>query len=294
MLPLIDRAGQDWVEQMTEEGVDEALSQMRKDMATPGNFSAFLLRKASAATRRAYLTGVRAALRAKQCPVRWQTLKISLAEKAKKDKRLLKARRDIMPVTQGMALAMRVMRPALFKEIEEAKADAQSGFTRKATITRQTLSVKAAVEAAMVEGEQVIVSWWDYAGYFMSIPRDVQQEAEKRYGMSVEMSDCVRALHDALRGYFDTQYGSTSTMAMRNGTIQGSPLAPGLSTTPLTLVDSAVRLLAPGNEHSARGGDSMRGGMHWVADDDSWVCTGPDAREMAQLTWDTMWMRHRV
>ena len=128
----------------------------------------------------------------------------------------------------------------------------------------------------------------DWGVFFMSCIRDVTQRCEAWCGVRPEVSQAIRALHDASVGRYETAHGLSSTFRCLHGCPQGCSQSPTRSRMVLRLVQEAVTRLCKGFKFAASRG---RIPQIWFCDDAVFM-----AEDLAgvQLALDTGWMVARI
>ena len=138
-----------------------------------------------------------------------------LLMKLGEDPREFGRRRDVWLMPHSLKVAARMM---MFEYEERACGRtvpaSQSGFTKQANASAQTLVMRLHRERCRERKQGVAVLFCDLGTYFMSICKEVMTVAEEWAGVRPELTDVLLAMQEGLHGRVETAYGMTEPHAM--------------------------------------------------------------------------------
>jgi len=251
-------------------------------------WSAYLLRRATEATQRAYYEDMKVVIRERTFPEEWLERIAMLQMKQGEHPANLGRRRDLWIEAHGCKLMMRMLGGEYERACGEAVPGSQGGFTAGIAAPGRTLVLRAQKEQCEAERTGCYRLYVDLGVFFMSCVRQVQERVERWCGVRPEVTDVVMALHGSSRGRYETAYGVTSIFELLEGNPQGCTQSPARSKLQISLIQGAVRKLCKGLK--CRGAE-RRAVQIWWADDGAF-CT--DDLATLQQTLDVIWVVTRI
>jgi ribonuclease HI len=265
---------------MSWDSFERALSKAADEKAVGSDgWNASLLKRASKRVRTRYWKALKVMADEGRYPEEWKQWIAMLAMKGGEHPARLGRRRDLWLVPHGQKILMRMVNPEYDRVAGEQVPGSQAGFERYRGTTEQTAALRCIRGMAMANGAPLCLMYIDWAGFFMSIIREVQLELEKHTGVHPSVTNVVRALQEDVTGRYETAHGLTDGFEIKQGNGQGCVNGGARSKIPLILVQRILSKidqgyeLTPGPESA-----SVRVAQLWFADDGALL-----ARDMAGL-----------
>ena len=200
----------------------------------------------AAETEGAHRDGLEAVRRS--VPEAWTTWLVILLAKPGKAPDRFSNMRDIYLQPHGLKLFMNGLKPMYDMCAEGVVPLANAGFREDREAPEQTLTMAILQEQAEDEGKPWYRGFIDFAGFFQSVVRRVQEMVEMRAGVAPQVVEVVIALHDSLQVAVDTGERISPAVPSLTGNGQGDTDGPVRSMLMLAAMMEAVERLCVGAE----------------------------------------------
>ena len=248
------------------------------------------MRMAPETVQRAYWEALCDMIQTCTFPTQWKEWIAMLAMKPGEDPAQLGRRRDLWITCGGQKIVMLMLQGEYKRVADAVVPSSQAGYGRDRNASEQTLVVRLAQEQAARRRTPIYIGFQDWNCYFMSVVRSTQWEVERRLGVDVAVTRVVRALHDEVRGRYETHHGLTNGFGINTGLGQGCVNAAERSKLPLVLIQRTIVRLVKGFKFD---GYDEQGGVPecWFCDDAAFMTDSP---HMLQLAYETSWLIGKV
>ena len=235
-------------------------------------------------------------IRCRDFPHEWNSWIALLALKPDEDPKKLGRRRDLWLQCHNAKITERL----LMAEYDHASWNrgpaSQAGFEKERNAPEQTMALRLKTEEAMTERKMLCRGYVDLGTFFMSCCHEVQTMVETWSGVPHDTRGVMAALREgveaqgmpSLTGQYETAYGLTDPVEIRQGLGQGSLLSPVRAKLMLSVIQYALKKLCPGSQMTM---DGRRLVSLWYADDGCVVC---DDLPSLQLAMECIWLTTKM
>ena len=227
---------------------EHALSKCDRDKGVGcDGFNAYVLRRLSKRIREMYHSELVKMMHSCEFPAAYKVWIAMLAMKgADEEPNDLARRRDLWVVPHGQKIIMRMLNPEYERAAMNSVSLTQAGYAIDRMPPEQVLTLRIAIEQAMIDSTTLCIGFIDLANFFMSCCREVQWAVEKWTDVAPSITRIVQALHDAVHGRYETEWGLTSPFDILTGTGQGCVNGAVRSKLQLIVMQRAIHKLCQG------------------------------------------------
>ena len=266
--------------------MQRALRRMRPSGQAAGidGWKGVLLRWAPFMLQVMYGEALRRASLQRQYPDEWSVNLVTHVPKPGKSVTDISKMRDLWNCAHGWKVCTQVLRQEYDRVSGFVMPGCQRGFRAYMNAGEAAGVASFQTEVATALCMPVIRLYVDLKGFFMGIQRKLLYALEGELGVATEVTQCIKTVHDVMRGRADTAHGLSEPWKVLTGTGQGCVCAPCRSTLQLIIMIMAIERYGGGYCMEVPAGASAACFRQvWFADD---LSGGARDGQSLQCTFD--------